>query len=170
MAFESRHRWVLEKISTTFSLSSKVVEHFLMKNFISFAKFFSANPKRSKLLVYYQPVEEKRSTGYVQITDEPKLFFSSGESVRLRGQACYFVRTGKRTWRSTRVASDGTIFFGELTNEPLRDLESIIRNVYMPTFETQTNWGAAEKNDLASSNQHLEFRFLRYALYIFCTS
>lgn len=150
MAFESRHRWVLEKIATSFSLSSKVVEHFLLKNFDQLRDFFSANPKRSKLLVYFQPIEEKNSSGkYVHVTDKPTLFFSSGESVRLGGQACYFVRTGPTGQAvNTGIASDDTVFFGEITNEPLRDLEAIIRNVYMPTFESQTDWGSAEKSEL----------------------
>jgi len=118
-----------------------------MKHFEELRNFFSANPKRLKLFVFYQPVGQ---------ATESSLFFSTGEDVRLRGNACYFMRTGKTNVAvNTGIASDDTVFFGELTQEPLRDLESIVRHVYMPTFETQADWGSAEKTELSDFKSNI---------------
>eukprot|EP00940_MAST-03C_sp_MAST-3C-sp2_P002393 g2393.t1 len=128
MAFQSRHRWVLQKISRTFEIPETTAEHFLSKHFDQLQKFFNPCPPRNKLFVYYQPAEEKSESGdWVQVTDEPVLLFTYGDDVRLNGQACYFVRN-------------------ILDDKPLRDLEAVVRSVYLPYFEKKKDWGVAEKS------------------------
>lgn len=148
MAFQSRHRWVLHKISRTFEIPETTAEHFLSKHFDQLQKFFNPCPPRNKLFVYYQPAEEKSESGdWVQVTDEPVLLFTYGDDVRLNGQACYFVRNIPDDKAiDTGVASDSSLFFGVLTEQPLRDLEAVVRSVYLPYFEKKKDWGVAEKS------------------------
>eukprot|EP00941_MAST-03F_sp_MAST-3F-sp1_P001388 g1388.t1 len=150
MAFQSRHRWVIRSIARSFSLPSDEVEMFVKREVDVIETFFTDNPPANRLFVYYQPLEVKTEHGdWVTEGDDCQLFFTTGDDIKLREKAIYFVRNCPNDDAiDCSVACDSTVIFGEVTAQPLRDLETALSTVYKPNFEVRTQWGQVDTDHI----------------------
>ena len=88
-----------------------------------------------------------QSTGeWVSGEGAKQLFFTDGTGPRLRGKGIYFLRTtDAEDGVDLGKASDDTVLFGEIGEQPLQVLESTLNTVYKPHFEASGDWGKARK-------------------------
>ena len=152
MAFQSRHRWVIRTIGRSFGLPNDVVEQAVKQGIVLLDEFLGPDPPNNRLFMYYQAQAVVGEDGLEEFPEggEPTLFFSPGDDCKLRSKAVYFVRTidGKEAVDCS-TACDQTVLYGELSPQPLRDLEASLSGLYKPAFDVRTDWGRAETSQMS---------------------
>ena len=138
----------MARTAAAFGLSEGDVEKFLryQDNFKVLSEFLGGTTPTGRIFVYFQRREVKNHAGeWVLNATEPELFFTAGDADQLRGNAVFFVRNGRV---NLEEECDNSVLCGELTESPLRDLESSLSLVYTPNFSARSDWGKAESKHL----------------------
>jgi len=140
---------MISRIHEAFGVATAEVEKFFrrpenFKTLSSFLQGMSVN----RLFVYYQPHEVQNEAGeWVPQGQEPELFFTTGDSDQVRSKALFFVRNSAKPI-NVEEGTDNTVLCGEITNSPLRDLETNLALVYNPNFGNRADWGKTESKHL----------------------
>jgi dynein heavy chain len=99
-----------------------------------------------KLIIYYQLPDEQQE----EFNHENVLMFSFGDSIRLKARAVYFIRNLPESKKTINLneTSDSELFWGELTQNPIKIMSVLMDAVYEPLINSEKNdfeWGLADQ-------------------------
>jgi len=89
----------------------------------------------ARIFVYHQtPYKINESKEIIDMPHEhPQFYVTHGDTVKLKGKGVYFVRTtqpGKGI--NVSAANDNEVMFGEISENTVTSLDSIINKIYRP--------------------------------------
>ena len=146
MAFQARHRWMIQKIGDVFGIEDDVqIEEAMRQEGCLEAIDALLKPGGpSKIFFFFQARDVLGPDGEVLSgTGPPELFVCDGEEVQLRGTAVYFMRMKDAGEIDPSKSGDGALTFGTVDSDPLRSLETVISSLYTPLLQSCQNWGEA---------------------------
>jgi dynein heavy chain len=158
MAFQARHRWMIQRLDQGFGINDELmIESFLRDESVleHMNSFFSADGP-SRIMFYYQPRITLNERDEEVEEGPPILFATTGEEVKLKGRAIYFVRKrieGVKVALDLTRTNDGKISYGTIDDSPLKSFQSLLSRLYKPLLDAQDDWGKA------SGDHRAEFRF-----------
>jgi dynein heavy chain len=141
---------MIQCCADTFELSELFMEDWFREreNYQLINDFLKGNGP-PKILIYKQTPEPNYSSEeYIDSNqDEPKLFITFGDSVRIKAKAVFFYRTtpdGKPV--TTSNSNDGEVIFGEMGSNSISSLDTIISTAFVPMVQAldDSEWGECD--------------------------
>lgn len=125
---------MVETIQDSFEISIKniSVEDFFKseKNF-PLIKDFLEGRGPAKVIIYFQQETPGQEYDMRDVGSEPHLFLTSGENDKLNNKGVYFLRMVEG--RGVNLNDlDSDVLFGEITQDTLKQINSMISNVFLP--------------------------------------
>nr|XP_018672821.1 dynein gamma chain, flagellar outer arm-like [Ciona intestinalis] len=143
---DERHWWIATKIQETFQVedtdSPTVLEHFLLEvnNFELVTQFLS--PDGSNKLFIYGRRPESRPWMTEDLNMVPTLMNLKG--VGLNELVCVFFLRPSTLAEVDQVHMHKQIFCGEIKNNPLNQLSTVLSQVFLPMVKAQEDWGKCD--------------------------
>jgi dynein heavy chain len=151
MAFQARHRWIIQKIDQGFGIHNEALVEEAMRGEGVMDKvnsFFRADGPTKLFFFYQTPAVENEDGEFVPSEEEPaQLFVTDGEGQAMNNKSMYFLRTRGAGDLDPSKSNDGLVGYGMVDESPLRSLEAALANVYRPFLESSQNWGQASENE-----------------------
>jgi len=117
--------------------NTTVEDFFKMEKNYTLVNDFLNRQGSHKLIIYF--LQEHAGNDY-EIRDmgpEPHLIFTNGESEKLSGKGVYFLRT--ITGKINCESIDAEVIFGEVKDDTLKQLSTMISSVFLPLIRTMDN-------------------------------
>lgn len=159
MAFQARHRWMIERIQLGFNFESETqVENLLkLNNCMEDINAFFTTKTIEKIYLYYQGLTPRdRSENDEQSSQQHnrELFVTDGEDVPLLENAIYFLKVDSNVAIDAAVRCDKNLLFGTINASILESMEVLVSQLYQPLVEGRSidEWGHAST---AASREYL---------------
>jgi dynein heavy chain len=124
--------------------------------FAKFDELFSGKGPAA-LFVHYQRVHwnvvESPDQKATKQTKKSELFVSFGDSVLMNSKCCYFLRNGSHV--DSSLASDPSLFYGEIVDSSLDTFKSLLSFTYAPLFSESSEWGDTNEEQKAEFKDEL---------------
>ncbi|KAG9275828.1 dynein heavy chain 5, axonemal-like [Astyanax mexicanus] len=162
---DSRHKYLIAKITSTVSLGETEAEEALISDekFSMIEDFFSANGSK-RLIFYYQAVQPAHGNGpsWTESQSVPsgqkKLFITTGTTESLTGVCLFFLRNTIKTITTSNISQE--VNFGMLDctdGNLLNSLEKFFTEVLYPALRSQEDWGVMQDGQRDSNVQDFFF-------------
>jgi dynein heavy chain len=139
-----RFKWMVEVVQDSFNhilTGNTSVEDFIkMESNYALVNAFLHGQGPPKLIIYYQT--DNSGGDYDQIRDlgsDPHLIFTTGEADKLAGKGVYFLRTTAGNKQVNCNDIDGDVIYGEIKDDTLKQLSTMISGVFLPLIRTMDN-------------------------------
>jgi len=123
--------------------------------------FFKGNNKQ-KIIVYFQK-EDVITNGEVRDSEnEPELILTTGEDMRIKNKAVYFVRLIPNGVSVTGVPGGNEIIFGEINKDTMFCLENILNNCFYKHIDKlqEDDWDKCDDEQI-KEYKHTMTRFTK---------
>jgi dynein heavy chain, axonemal len=146
MAFQARHRWIIQKLDEAFGICDESMIEAAMREDgcleVVDSMLKAGGPE--KIFFFFQPRDVVTPDGEVlHGTGPPELFVTDGETVQLRGMAVYILRASPKGDIDPSKSGDGLLTFGTVDMDLLQTFETTLSRLYAPMLEHGQNWGKA---------------------------
>ncbi|XP_066028864.1 dynein axonemal heavy chain 5 isoform X2 [Pocillopora verrucosa] len=144
MTMDSRHNFILSKISDYIGVDGAVVEDFILGDdkFDQIEDFFAADGSR-KLMFFYQECTINRVDLSSQAANSPrKLFITGGNTEELCGTCLMFIRATNKAITIQNIAQEVNFMPMETSKgDVLEGFQKLLGSILVPVLQKQENWG-----------------------------
>lgn len=144
MTMDSRHNFILSKISDYIGVDGTVVEDFILGDdkFDQIEDFFAADGSR-KLMFFYQECTINRVDLSSQAANSPrKLFITGGNTEELCGTCLMFIRATNKAITIQNIAQEVNFMPMETSKgDVLEGFQKLLGSILVPVLQKQENWG-----------------------------
>ena len=162
MAFQARHRWIMQRLQSGLGFQDEnEVERLMKTNKImdQLTDFFKADGPK-KIFFYYQSrfvfnpdeINPDDNCDDPRMEDStPELFITDGEAEALLNRAVYFIKSKAGLELDPAIANDTLLSFGILDQSALLSMETVLAELYKPLLDVrpQEGWGHADRSSSA---------------------
>ena len=144
IGFDTRHAFIVNKLSESYGEDVKNVEVALLRNKTEVDSFFEPNGP-PKLIWFYQSPQDDGSVE--PSSGEKRLFLTTGDVDGLDNKAVYFIRNNAKGVAEKSVEQD--VSCGEIQGGMLETLRTVLTDVFLPIFKEQQDWGKSAETETA---------------------
>ena len=144
IGFDTRHAFIVNKLSESYGEDVKNVEVALLRNKAEVDSFFEPNGP-PKLIWFYQSPQDDGSGE--PSSGEKRLFLTTGDVDGLDNKAVYFIRNNAKGVAEKSVEQD--VSCGEIQGGMLETLRTVLTDVFLPIFKEQQDWGKSAESETA---------------------